>query len=96
MPKFSPSLRELAKLQREVMTAETALEQQRLARHNLLLACKIQNLPIPLLSGSLDEISEVQVGHRDMQISGLTVDCSLSHVNYHFRTSPAQFWKITG
>ncbi|XP_041794643.1 structural maintenance of chromosomes protein 1B [Chelmon rostratus] len=53
--------KELAKLQREVMTAETALEQQRLARHNLLLACKIQNLPIPLLSGSLDEISEVQL-----------------------------------
>ncbi|XP_070827903.1 structural maintenance of chromosomes protein 1B [Chaetodon trifascialis] len=52
--------KELVKLQREVMTAETALEQQRLAKHNLLLACKIQNLPIPLLSGSLDEISEVQ------------------------------------
>uniref|UniRef100_A0A8D3E7H2 Structural maintenance of chromosomes protein n=1 Tax=Scophthalmus maximus TaxID=52904 RepID=A0A8D3E7H2_SCOMX len=54
-------LRDLVKLQREVMSAETALEQKRLARHNLLLACKIQSLPITLLSGSLDEISEVQL-----------------------------------
>lgn len=46
------------------MSAETALEQKRLARHNLLLACKIQSLPITLLSGSLDEISEVRVGHK--------------------------------
>lgn len=68
----SLSLRELVKLQREVMSAETALEQKRLARHNLLLACKIQSLPITLLSGSLDEISEVQVGRREVQ------KCSLS------------------
>ncbi|XP_069018396.1 structural maintenance of chromosomes protein 1B [Embiotoca jacksoni] len=53
--------RELVKLQQEVMSAETALEQKRLARHNLLLACKIQNLPITLLSGELNEISEVQL-----------------------------------
>uniref|UniRef100_A0A671TX45 Structural maintenance of chromosomes 1B n=1 Tax=Sparus aurata TaxID=8175 RepID=A0A671TX45_SPAAU len=52
------SFRQLVKLQREVMSAETALEQKRLARHNLLLACKIQSLPIILVSGSLNEISE--------------------------------------
>uniref|UniRef100_A0A8C3A0J8 Structural maintenance of chromosomes 1B n=1 Tax=Cyclopterus lumpus TaxID=8103 RepID=A0A8C3A0J8_CYCLU len=51
---------ELVKLQREVMSAESALEQKRLARHNMLLACKIQGLPIILLSGNLDEISEMQ------------------------------------
>ncbi|XP_018528106.1 structural maintenance of chromosomes protein 1B [Lates calcarifer] len=55
------SNKELVKLQREVMCAETALEHKRLARHNLLLACKIQSLPITLLSGSLNEISEVQL-----------------------------------
>lgn len=54
-------------LQREAMCAETALEQQRLARHNLLLDCKIQNLPIVLLAGQLDEISQVQVGCRAAQ-----------------------------
>lgn len=57
----SPFERELTKLQREVMSAETALEQKRMARHNMLLACKIQDLPISLLVGSLDEISQVQV-----------------------------------
>lgn len=62
---FCLSLREFVKLQREVMSAETALEQKRLARHNLLLACKIQSLPIILLSGNLNEISEVQVGHKE-------------------------------
>ena len=55
---------------------ETALEQKRLARHNFLLACKIRSLPITLLSGSLNEISEVQVGWREVQTSVLTVDCS--------------------
>ncbi|XP_061576288.1 structural maintenance of chromosomes protein 1B [Cololabis saira] len=53
--------KELVKLQREVMFAESALEQKRLARHNLLLACKIRGFPIGLLSGSLDDISEVQL-----------------------------------
>ncbi|XP_034390179.1 structural maintenance of chromosomes protein 1B isoform X2 [Cyclopterus lumpus] len=53
--------KELVKLQREVMSAESALEQKRLARHNMLLACKIQGLPIILLSGNLDEISEMQL-----------------------------------
>lgn len=60
------------KLQREVMSAETALEQKRMARHNLLLACKIQGLPITLLSGNLNDISEVQVqrpgGHLSLEL----------------------------
>uniref|UniRef100_A0A4W5RWE3 Structural maintenance of chromosomes 1B n=1 Tax=Hucho hucho TaxID=62062 RepID=A0A4W5RWE3_9TELE len=50
---------ELVKLQREVISAETALEQLRIWKHNLLLGCKIQGLPITLLSGSLDEIINV-------------------------------------
>ncbi|XP_028286326.1 structural maintenance of chromosomes protein 1B [Parambassis ranga] len=53
--------KELVRLQREVMTAETSLEQKRIARHNLLLACKIESLPIALLSGNLNDISEVQL-----------------------------------
>uniref|UniRef100_A0A671TV16 Structural maintenance of chromosomes 1B n=1 Tax=Sparus aurata TaxID=8175 RepID=A0A671TV16_SPAAU len=66
MESESANLEQLVKLQREVMSAETALEQKRLARHNLLLACKIQSLPIILVSGSLNEISEVQVGHKEI------------------------------
>uniref|UniRef100_A0A3Q0S8N3 Structural maintenance of chromosomes 1B n=1 Tax=Amphilophus citrinellus TaxID=61819 RepID=A0A3Q0S8N3_AMPCI len=53
--------RDLVKFQQEIMTTETAMEQKRLAKHNLLLACKIQNLQINMLSGSLNEISEVQL-----------------------------------
>ncbi|XP_041854155.1 structural maintenance of chromosomes protein 1B [Melanotaenia boesemani] len=65
--------KELVKLQREVMSAEAALEQKRLARHNLLLACKIQGLPIILLSGSLNEISEVQLD-VDSESTAASVD----------------------
>uniref|UniRef100_A0A673CIB4 Structural maintenance of chromosomes protein n=1 Tax=Sphaeramia orbicularis TaxID=375764 RepID=A0A673CIB4_9TELE len=53
--------KELVKLQQKVMSVETAWEQKCLSRHNLLLDCKIQGLPITLLSGSLDEITQVQV-----------------------------------
>ncbi|XP_051238323.1 structural maintenance of chromosomes protein 1B [Dicentrarchus labrax] len=53
--------KEFVKLQQKVASAEAALEQKRMARHNLLLACKIQSLPITLLSGNLNEISEVQI-----------------------------------
>uniref|UniRef100_A0A8C8GCX3 Structural maintenance of chromosomes protein n=1 Tax=Oncorhynchus tshawytscha TaxID=74940 RepID=A0A8C8GCX3_ONCTS len=58
MKSLQESSREQVKLQREVISAETALEQLRIWKHNLLLGCKIQGLPITLLSGSLDEISE--------------------------------------
>uniref|UniRef100_A0A674EYU5 Structural maintenance of chromosomes protein 1B-like n=1 Tax=Salmo trutta TaxID=8032 RepID=A0A674EYU5_SALTR len=76
---FHPPFLELVKLQREVISAETALEQLRIWKHNLLLGCKIQGLPITLLSGSLDEISEVQVGqtrdHRRLvDLAGEEVD----------------------
>uniref|UniRef100_A0AAR2LBG2 SMC hinge domain-containing protein n=1 Tax=Pygocentrus nattereri TaxID=42514 RepID=A0AAR2LBG2_PYGNA len=50
---------ELVKQQKELISAETALEQQRLHKHNLLLACKIESLPLTLLSGTLDEISDL-------------------------------------
>uniref|UniRef100_A0A3Q1BKE6 SMC hinge domain-containing protein n=1 Tax=Amphiprion ocellaris TaxID=80972 RepID=A0A3Q1BKE6_AMPOC len=62
---------ELVKLQREVMSAETALEQKRLTRHNMLLACKIQDLPITLLSGSLNEISDLET---DSESTSVTMD----------------------
>ncbi|XP_077373299.1 structural maintenance of chromosomes protein 1B [Festucalex cinctus] len=61
--------RELVKLQREVMSAESILEQKRLARHNLLLACKIQDLPIILLSGDMNEISQVELDEASTSTS---------------------------
>uniref|UniRef100_A0A8C5G8L7 Structural maintenance of chromosomes protein 1B-like n=1 Tax=Gouania willdenowi TaxID=441366 RepID=A0A8C5G8L7_GOUWI len=65
--------RDLVKLQQEVMTTESALEEKRLAKHNLLLACKIQSLPINLASGSLDEISEIQLD-ADSESTAATLD----------------------
>ncbi|KAM6093502.1 LOW QUALITY PROTEIN: structural maintenance of chromosomes protein 1B-like [Chlamydotis macqueenii] len=53
--------REAMKLQKEAAALETSLEEKRL-RHNLLLECKVQDLKIKLLSGSLDDISEVELG----------------------------------
>lgn len=53
--------REATKLQREATALETSLEEKRLRRHNLLLECKVQDLKIKLLFGSLDDISEVEV-----------------------------------
>ncbi|XP_028305642.1 structural maintenance of chromosomes protein 1B [Gouania willdenowi] len=65
--------KDLVKLQQEVMTTESALEEKRLAKHNLLLACKIQSLPINLASGSLDEISEIQLD-ADSESTAATLD----------------------
>ncbi|NWS55641.1 SMC1B protein, partial [Chunga burmeisteri] len=54
--------REAIKLQKEATAIETSLEEKRLRRHNMLLECKVQDLKIKLLSGSLDDISEVELG----------------------------------
>ncbi|NXG71311.1 SMC1B protein, partial [Baryphthengus martii] len=54
--------REAAKLQKEATAIETSLEEKRLRRHNMLLECKVQDLKLQLLSGSLDDISEVELG----------------------------------
>lgn len=51
----------MGKLQKEAISIETSLEQKRLERHNMLLECKVQDLRISVLLGSLDEISEVEV-----------------------------------
>ncbi|XP_009869921.1 PREDICTED: structural maintenance of chromosomes protein 1B, partial [Apaloderma vittatum] len=54
--------REATKLQKEATAIETSLEEKRLRRHNILLECKVQDLKIKLLLGSLDDISEVELG----------------------------------
>ncbi|XP_025969786.1 structural maintenance of chromosomes protein 1B [Dromaius novaehollandiae] len=53
--------REAGKLQKEATAIETSLEEKRLRRHNLLLECKVQDLKINLLFGSLDDISEAEL-----------------------------------
>ncbi|XP_045322492.1 structural maintenance of chromosomes protein 1B isoform X6 [Leopardus geoffroyi] len=54
--------REAGKWQKEVVIIQTSLEQKRLEKHNMLLDCKVQDLEIILLLGSLDDIVEVELG----------------------------------
>ncbi|KAM4883294.1 structural maintenance of chromosomes protein 1B isoform 2-T2 [Thomomys bottae] len=54
--------RDLGKLQKEIIIIQTSLEQKRLEKHNLLLDCKVQDIEIVLLLGSLDDIIEVELG----------------------------------
>ncbi|XP_068959739.1 structural maintenance of chromosomes protein 1B [Petaurus breviceps papuanus] len=62
LKKLLASNREVGKIQKEMVAIQTALEQQRLERHNILLACKVQDIEVILLSGSLDEIIHMAVG----------------------------------
>ncbi|MBZ3889296.1 Structural maintenance of chromosomes protein 1B [Sciurus carolinensis] len=60
--KFLAVDREVGKLQKEVVIIQTSLEQKRLEKHNMLLDCKVQDIEIVLLLGSLDDIIEVELG----------------------------------
>uniref|UniRef100_A0AAY4ER82 Structural maintenance of chromosomes protein 1A n=1 Tax=Denticeps clupeoides TaxID=299321 RepID=A0AAY4ER82_9TELE len=55
--------KELTQLQKEVTAIETKLEQKRSDRHNLLQACKMQDIKLPLRSGTMDDISQGEVSH---------------------------------
>lgn len=51
----------MGKRLKEVVIVQSSLEQQRLEKHNMLLDCKVQDIEILLLLGSLDDIIEVEV-----------------------------------
>uniref|UniRef100_A0A452QEI6 Structural maintenance of chromosomes protein n=1 Tax=Ursus americanus TaxID=9643 RepID=A0A452QEI6_URSAM len=71
--KFLAIDREVGKWQKEVIIIQTSLEQKRLEKHNLLLDCKVQDIEIILLSGSLDDIIEVELG-TEAESTQATVD----------------------
>ncbi|XP_016351312.1 structural maintenance of chromosomes protein 1A [Sinocyclocheilus anshuiensis] len=56
--KLGSANKELTQLQKEVTAIETKLEQKRSDRHNLLQACKMQDIKLPLKSGTMDDISQ--------------------------------------
>ncbi|XP_028935200.1 structural maintenance of chromosomes protein 1B [Ornithorhynchus anatinus] len=60
--KFLTTNREVGTLQKEVVAIEASLEQKRLERHNVLLDCKVHDVDIHLVLGSLDDISQVEPG----------------------------------
>ncbi|XP_031422756.1 LOW QUALITY PROTEIN: structural maintenance of chromosomes 1A, like [Clupea harengus] len=56
--KLGGANKELTQLQKEVTAIETKLEQKRSDRHNLLQACKMQDIRLPLKTGTMDDISQ--------------------------------------
>ncbi|XP_066505148.1 structural maintenance of chromosomes protein 1B [Hoplias malabaricus] len=74
----------LVKKQKDLNSVETALEQQRLCKHNLLLACKIEGLPLTLLSGTLDEISDIQLDSESQGTSTLDIYERESHMVFDY------------
>uniref|UniRef100_F6VWI0 Structural maintenance of chromosomes protein n=1 Tax=Monodelphis domestica TaxID=13616 RepID=F6VWI0_MONDO len=62
--KFLISNREVGKMQKEMAAVQTALEQQRLEKHNILLSCKVQDIEVALVAGSLDETIQVALGEQ--------------------------------
>ncbi|KAG5283023.1 hypothetical protein AALO_G00037410 [Alosa alosa] len=65
--------RELVRLQKQVLSVEGSMEQKRLSRHNLLLACKIEGIPLTLLSGTIDDISDVQLDSESQSTCTLDI-----------------------
>ncbi|XP_031207586.1 structural maintenance of chromosomes protein 1B isoform X2 [Mastomys coucha] len=59
--KFLTVDREVGKLQKEVVIIQGSLEQKLLEKHNLLLDCKVQDINISLVLGSLEDITEVEL-----------------------------------
>lgn len=62
--KLGGANKELTQLQKEVTAIETKLEQKRSDRHNLLQACKMQDIRLPLRSGTMDDISQEEGGSQ--------------------------------
>ncbi|XP_005886084.1 PREDICTED: structural maintenance of chromosomes protein 1B isoform X1 [Myotis brandtii] len=71
--KFLAVDREVGKRQKEVVIVQSSLEQKRLEKHNMLLDCKVQDIEILLLLGSLDDIIEVELG-TEAESSQATMD----------------------
>uniref|UniRef100_A0AAX7TQG7 Structural maintenance of chromosomes protein 1A n=1 Tax=Astatotilapia calliptera TaxID=8154 RepID=A0AAX7TQG7_ASTCA len=61
------------KLGGEVTAIETKLEQKRSDRHNLLQACKMQDIRLPLRSGTMDDISQGETDESSSQRTSSSV-----------------------
>lgn len=55
-------------MQKEVVIIQGSLEQKQLEKHNLLLDCKVQDIEINLMLGSLEDIIEVEVSNQKCNI----------------------------
>lgn len=55
-------------MQKEVVIIQGSLEQKQLEKHNLLLDCKVQDIEISLVLGSLEDIIELEVSSQKYNI----------------------------
>uniref|UniRef100_A0A671XHP0 Structural maintenance of chromosomes protein 1A n=1 Tax=Sparus aurata TaxID=8175 RepID=A0A671XHP0_SPAAU len=79
--KLGGANKELTQLQKEVTAIETKLEQKRSDRHNLLQACKMQDIRLPLRSGTMDDISQGEV-HTNTTSSTVLAKEALIEIDY--------------
>uniref|UniRef100_A0A8C5N8P8 Structural maintenance of chromosomes protein n=1 Tax=Gouania willdenowi TaxID=441366 RepID=A0A8C5N8P8_GOUWI len=75
--KLGGANKELTHLQKEVTAIETKLEQKRSDRHNLLQACKMQDIRLPLRSGTMDDISQGEGGSQAEESSSQRTSSSV-------------------
>eukprot|EP00123_Amoebidium_parasiticum_P016939 comp23649_c1_seq1/m.40372 comp23649_c1_seq1/g.40372 ORF comp23649_c1_seq1/g.40372 comp23649_c1_seq1/m.40372 type:complete len:1229 (-) comp23649_c1_seq1:37-3723(-) len=74
-------LKKVAAAEKKATTLETELDQLRGKRHSLLRACRVEEIPIPLMEGSLDDL-DAELGSQGdaMDLDSLeTQDRSVLH-----------------
>uniref|UniRef100_A0A8D3D7C6 Structural maintenance of chromosomes protein n=1 Tax=Scophthalmus maximus TaxID=52904 RepID=A0A8D3D7C6_SCOMX len=80
--KLGGANKELTQLQKEVTAIETKLEQKRSDRHNLLQACKMQDIRLPLRSGTMDDISQGEVDTHIHSCTSVLAKEALIEIDY--------------
>eukprot|EP00048_Salpingoeca_helianthica_P017482 m.237445 g.237445 ORF g.237445 m.237445 type:complete len:1238 (+) comp21141_c0_seq1:100-3813(+) len=78
---LSDRVREAGDVQKEVNALETQLEQLRVRRHTLFKRCKLEDIAVPLLKGSLDSIVEETAASVSGAGSGATTGVSTVEVD---------------
>jgi len=80
--KLGGANKELTQLQKEVTAIETKSEQKRSDRHNLLQACKMQDIRLPLKSGTMDDISQEEEENNQRTSSSVLAKEALIEIDY--------------
>uniref|UniRef100_A0AAR2K8C2 Structural maintenance of chromosomes protein n=1 Tax=Pygocentrus nattereri TaxID=42514 RepID=A0AAR2K8C2_PYGNA len=79
--KLGAANKELTQLQKEVTAIETKLEQKRSDRHNLLQACKMQDIKLPLKSGTMDDISQGEKTSSSVHAKEALIEIDYTNLN---------------
>uniref|UniRef100_A0AAY4CZ40 Structural maintenance of chromosomes protein 1A n=1 Tax=Denticeps clupeoides TaxID=299321 RepID=A0AAY4CZ40_9TELE len=85
--KLGGANKELTQLQKEVTAIETKLEQKRSDRHNLLQACKMQDIRLPLRSGTMDDISQEEKTSSTVLAKEALIEIDYSHLSEDLKVS---------